>query len=89
MEEILRIDAKGNRVAGAFDRYGMRVPLIVVSPWARPHFVAHETYDHTSITRFVEARFLIPALPFIAPPLSALPHHDGCTHLPCLSSGDC
>ena len=27
-----------------------------------PHFVSHATYDHTSITRFIEARFGLPAL---------------------------
>ncbi len=45
-----------------FDRLGFRVPLIVVSPYARPHFVSHRVYDHTSIARFVEARFLLGAL---------------------------
>jgi len=45
-----------------FDTLGLRVPLIVVSPYAKKHFVAHRTYDHTSIIRFLEARFQIPAL---------------------------
>lgn len=48
--------------AGAFDRYGGRVPLIVVSPWANHRYVSHVTYDHTSITRFIEGRFGLPAL---------------------------
>jgi len=43
------------------DRLGFRVPLIVVSPRARRGFVSHVTYDHTSVTRFVEARFGVPA----------------------------
>ncbi|MFO0613910.1 MAG: alkaline phosphatase family protein [Polyangiaceae bacterium] len=47
---------------GEFDRYGVRVPMILVSPFAKKHFVAHGVYDHTSITRFVEARFNLPAL---------------------------
>lgn len=38
------------------------MPLIVVSPYARPHTVSHRVYDHTSITRFVEARFLLSAM---------------------------
>jgi phospholipase C len=46
----------------AFDRYGIRVPLMVVSPWARRHFVSHAVYDHTSILRFIETRFDLPAL---------------------------
>jgi phospholipase C len=45
-----------------FDRYGFRVPLMVVSPYARPGFVSHVIYDHTSILRFIETRFDLPAL---------------------------
>jgi phospholipase C len=45
-----------------FDRYGFRVPLIVVSPYAKPHYIGHDVYDHTSILRFIEARFKLPAL---------------------------
>jgi phospholipase C len=47
---------------GAFNQYGMRVPLTVVSPFAKKHFVGHHVYDHTSIDRFIEARFVIPAI---------------------------
>jgi phospholipase C len=36
---------------------GMRVPLYVVSPWSRGGHVASEVFDHTSILRFLEARF--------------------------------
>ena len=45
-----------------FDELGVRVPLIVVSPWAKRHHVSHAVYDHTSLLRFVEARFVMPAL---------------------------
>jgi phospholipase C len=41
---------------------GVRVPLAVVSPWARPHYVSHVVQDHTAITRFIEALFDLPAL---------------------------
>jgi len=47
---------------GAFDRYGIRVPAVVISPYARPHYVSHRVYDHTSILRFIETRFDLPAL---------------------------
>jgi phospholipase C len=46
----------------AFDMLGIRVPLIVVSPYAKKGYVAHDVYDHTSIVRFIEARFTMPAL---------------------------
>jgi phospholipase C len=47
---------------GAFDRYGIRVPVVAVSPYARKHFVSHVVHDHTSILRFIETRFDLPAL---------------------------
>ncbi len=47
---------------GAFNQYGVRVPMMVVSPFAKAHYVAHGVYDHTSIIRFIQARFVIPAL---------------------------
>jgi phospholipase C len=47
---------------GGFDQYGMRVLLIAVSPYAKKAYVGHTVYDHTSITRFIEAKFKIPAL---------------------------
>jgi len=47
---------------GKFDQLGFRVPLVVISPFAKKHFVGHHVYDHTSITRFIEARFTMPAM---------------------------
>ena len=44
------------------DRYGFRVPVVVISPFAKRHFVSHVVHDHTSILRFVETRFGLPAL---------------------------
>lgn len=47
----------------AFDRYGMRVPLLVVSAYLkRAGYVSHTVTDHTSITRFVEHWLELPAL---------------------------
>jgi phospholipase C len=48
--------------SAAFDRYGIRVPFAAVSPFAKKHFVSHVVYDHTSILRFIETRFGLPAL---------------------------
>ena len=41
-----------------FGQAGFRVPTRMLSPYARPGFVDHELYDHTSILRFIEWRFL-------------------------------
>ncbi len=45
-----------------FGSYGVRVPFIAISPYAKKGYVSHHVYDHTSIVRFIEARFQIPAL---------------------------
>ncbi len=37
---------------------GFRVPAIVASPFARPGFADHTVYDHTSVLRLLEWRFL-------------------------------
>ncbi len=47
---------------GAYDRLGLRVPLLAVSPFARRGHVSHQTTDHTSLLRLVAARFGLPAL---------------------------
>ncbi|MGH2872510.1 MAG: phospholipase C, partial [Solirubrobacteraceae bacterium] len=50
--------------AGTFDRYGFRVPLVVVSPWARAGYVSSVVQDHTSLTAFVERKWNLPAMTF-------------------------
>jgi phospholipase C len=47
---------------GRFDRLGMRVPFIVVSPFAKRHHVSHSVLSHTSILRMIEVRFDLPAV---------------------------
>ncbi|MGB8537655.1 MAG: alkaline phosphatase family protein [Acidobacteriaceae bacterium] len=38
--------------------YGPRLPLLVISPWAKPNFVSHTLTDQSSILRFIEDTFL-------------------------------
>ena len=56
------IDKNGEKLDGAFDRYGMRVPFLVVSPYAKRGYVSHGVYDHASILRFIQAKHRLPAL---------------------------
>jgi phospholipase C len=49
---------------GGFDRYGFRVPLYVVSPWARANYVSNVVQDHTSLTAFIERKWNLPAMTF-------------------------
>ena len=61
-DDKLPIDEKGAKESGAFDRYGMRVPFLVVSPYSKRGYVSHGVYDHTSIVRFIQAKHRLPAL---------------------------
>jgi phospholipase C len=36
---------------------GVRVPMLVISPWSRGGWVNSQVFDHTSLIRFVERRF--------------------------------
>jgi phospholipase C len=40
---------------------GFRVPNIVISPFARRHYVSHIPMDHTAVIKFVEDRFIGPS----------------------------
>jgi len=57
------VDTEGEIFAGSAANpagpygLGQRVPMLVVSPWSKGGYVCSETFDHTSIIRFVERRF--------------------------------
>jgi phospholipase C len=41
---------------------GYRVPLIVVSPYTKKHYVSHTVADTTAILKLIETRFQLPSL---------------------------
>ncbi|MDI9350356.1 MAG: acid phosphatase [Candidatus Symbiobacter sp.] len=47
------------------DRWGpgTRIPAVIISPFAKPHFVDHTYYDTTSIIKFITRRFHLSPLP--------------------------
>jgi phospholipase C len=51
------IASQGKPVQGRCG-YGPRLPLLVISPWARSNFVDHTVTDQSSVTRFVEDNWL-------------------------------
>jgi len=52
--------------------YGMRVPLIVVSPYAKAAYISHTTHDFGSILKFVETTFKLPSLGYADSPADDL-----------------
>jgi phospholipase C len=45
-----------------YDGLGMRLPLLIVSPYTKRGYVSHVHYEHGSILRFIEEQFGLPAL---------------------------
>jgi len=46
----------GTYVAGPYG-LGVRVPMLVISPWSKGGWVCSQVFDHTSVIRFIERRF--------------------------------
>ena len=42
--------------------FGPRVPLLIVSPYAKPGYISHTVYEFSSLLTFVETRWNLPAL---------------------------
>ena len=49
---------------GAYDRYGFRVPTVVMSPYSKRDFVSHTVYDHTSVLKTIERKWNLPAMTY-------------------------
>jgi phospholipase C len=45
-----------------FNYTGYRVPLVVISPFAKKNFVSHQVRDYTAILKLIESRFNLPLL---------------------------
>ncbi|MFZ0044033.1 MAG: alkaline phosphatase family protein [Solirubrobacteraceae bacterium] len=54
----------GESTYDGYARYGFRVPSIVVSPYAKPGYVSHVVYDHTSILALVERKWNLQAMTY-------------------------
>ena len=52
--------------------YGFRVPLIVVSPYAKAGYISHTTHDFGSILKFIETMFNLSSLGYADTPADDL-----------------
>jgi phospholipase C len=50
------------KLGGNFDLTGFRVPMVVISPYAKPNFVSHVQRDYTAILGYIEKTFNVPPL---------------------------
>lgn len=56
--------ASDGTVLGPYDRYGFRVPAVIVSPYAKRAHVSDTVRDHTSVLRFLERKWNLGALTY-------------------------
>jgi phospholipase C len=59
---IKPIDLLPKDPQGDFTRTGFRLPIMIASPYIKPHYVFHQKADNTAILRFIEKRYNLPAL---------------------------
>jgi phospholipase C len=52
--------------------YGFRVPLLVISPYAKPSYISHVKHDFGSILKFIEEDFGLPSLGYADAPADDL-----------------
>ncbi len=55
-DDILPVDLQGH-TQGLFNVTGFRVPVVVVSPWSKPHTISHLPTDYTAILKLIETRY--------------------------------
>ncbi|WP_355607719.1 phospholipase C, phosphocholine-specific [Xanthomonas cannabis] len=60
------VDVRGESYNGVPVGLGIRVPMLVISPWTRGGWVNSQVFDHTSVLRLLERRFGV-AEPNISP----------------------
>jgi phospholipase C len=58
------IDTNTQLLPGGYDRYGFRVPAVIVSPYARRRYVSSVVHDHTSVLKLVETKWNLGALTY-------------------------
>jgi phospholipase C len=56
--------APGQSTYDGFERYGFRVPGLIVSPYARRKHVSHTVFDHTSVLALAERKWNLPAMTY-------------------------
>jgi phospholipase C len=62
--DTIKPDITKSDPQGGYNIYGIRIPAVVVSPYARKHDVTNVVHDHTSVLATIEQQWNLPALTF-------------------------
>ena len=63
-DSLAPVVVPGESTYDGFERYGFRVPGLIVSPYSRRQHVSHTVFDHTSILALVERKWNLPAMTY-------------------------
>jgi phospholipase C len=63
-DSLAPVVVPGESTYDGFERYGFRVPGLIVSPYSRREHVSHTVFDHTSILALVERKWNLPAMTY-------------------------
>jgi phospholipase C len=64
LPDLTKPDISATDQQGTYNTYGIRIPAVVVSPYARKHDVSNVVHDHTSVLATIEQQWNLPALTF-------------------------
>jgi len=64
LPDLTKPDITATDEQGTYNQYGIRIPAVVVSPYARKHDVTNVVHDHTSVLATIEQQWNLPALTF-------------------------
>jgi phospholipase C len=64
LPDTTKPDISATDQPGGYNQYGIRIPAVVVSPYARKHDVTNVIHDHTSVLATIEQQWNLPALTF-------------------------
>ncbi len=67
---------------------GPRIPLIIISPYARVHEVSHESGDHASVIKFIDMLYHLPPLADLPDEKQARAEGEKMFHQPNLGPAD-
>jgi phospholipase C len=63
-DAIVPVVQPGESTFDSFERYGFRVPGMIVSPYSKRNYVGHQVYDHTSVLALLERKWNLPAMTY-------------------------
>jgi phospholipase C len=63
-DSLAPVVISGESTYDGFQRFGIRVPGLIVSPYSKRRHVSHTVFDHTSVLALLERKWNLPAMTY-------------------------